>query len=91
MDSCLDTKVWEPERLAYMDVIIMLTAMAEMLNFPSIPLKVTLNEYIEIAKSYSTVKSGMFINGLLGVIIAKLQREGLFMKPNAEEITNKQH
>ena len=77
MDSCLDTKVWETERLAYMDVIIMLTAMAEMLNFPSIPLKVTLNEYIEIAKSYSTTKSGMFINGLLDVISAKLQREGL--------------
>ena len=84
MDSCLDTKVWETERLAYMDVIIMLTAMAEMLNFPSIPLKVTLNEYIEIAKSYSTAKSGMFINGLLGVIIAKLQREGLLMKTNAD-------
>lgn len=80
IDDCLDTKIWESERMAYMDVIIIETAIAEMLNFPSIPLKVTINEYIEMAKSYSTAKSGMFVNGLLGVIIAKLRREGKLIK-----------
>lgn len=80
IDNCLDSKIWESDRLAYMDVVIVLTAMAEMLNFPSIPLKVTINEYIEIAKAYSTNKSGMFVNGLLGVIVAKLRRDGLLLK-----------
>lgn len=83
IDECLDTKIWETERLAYMDVIILETAIAEMLNFPSIPLKVTINEYIEMAKSYSTNKSGMFVNGLLGVIVAKLRREGKLLKTDA--------
>lgn len=83
IDECLDSRIWESERLAYMDVIIIMTAVAEMLNFPSIPLKVTLNEYIEIAKSYSTSKSGMFVNGLLGVIIARLRRDGKLLKTDA--------
>lgn len=78
--ECLDNKAWDSERLAYMDVIIIMTAIAEMLNFPSIPLKVTLNEYIEMAKAYSTSKSGVFVNGLIGVIVAKLRREGKLMK-----------
>lgn len=76
----LNTAHWDTERLALMDVIIIYTAIAEMLNFPSIPLKVTVNEYIEIAKSYSSAKSGSFINGFLGVIIKELQEQKRLLK-----------
>lgn len=71
---------WDTERLAFMDVVIMLTAIAEMLNFPKIPLKVTINEYIEIAKAYSTNKSSAFINGILGSIINSLKQKGILLK-----------
>lgn len=84
INECLDNKLWETERLAYMDVIILLTAMAEMLNFPSIPLRVTINEYIEMAKAYSTPKSGAFVNGLMGVIVARLRREGKLLKTDTQ-------
>ncbi len=63
-----------------MDVVIIETALAEILNFPKIPLNVSLNEYIEIAKSYSTGKSGGFINGILGSILPRLQKEGILLK-----------
>ena len=71
---------WEIERVAFMDVVIMLVALAEMQTFPSIPIRVTLNEYIEIAKSYSTVKSGHFINGILDSIATQLKKEGVLTK-----------
>ena len=58
------TKNWEIDRVAFMDIVIMLVAIAEIKSFPTIPVKVTLNEYIEIAKAYSTIKSGHFINGI---------------------------
>lgn len=80
IDEGLDRRIWEADRMAYMDVIVMLTAVAEMLNFPKIPLNVTLNEYIEIAKSYSTAKSGQFVHGMLGAIVANLQNSGKLMK-----------
>jgi N utilization substance protein B len=64
-----------------MDVVIIMTAIAELLNFPKIPVKVTMNEYIEMAKSYSTPRSGFFVNGILGVIIAMLRRDGKLQKP----------
>lgn len=80
IDESLDTDVWESERLAFMDVIIMITALAEMLNFPAIPLTVTLNEYLEMAKYYSTQRSDRFINGLLAVAITKLQNSGRLLK-----------
>ena len=69
------SKNWDMTRLAFMDVVIMQTALAEVMTFPKIPLNVTLNEYVEIAKYYSTPKSSSFINGLLDTIIKKLQKE----------------
>lgn len=80
IDRAIDRSLWESERLAFMDVVIIETALAEMLNFPKIPLNVTLNEYIEIAKSYSSPKSGGFVNGILGKIIPTLQNEGVLLK-----------
>ena len=66
------TENWDMERIACIDIIIMEMALAEMLEFPSIPVKVTLNEYIDIAKFYSTAKSGIFINGIFDKIAGTL-------------------
>ncbi|MBA3900471.1 MAG: transcription antitermination factor NusB [Bacteroidetes bacterium] len=63
------TKNWEVERIALMDIIIMKMAICELLNFPSIPVKVTLNEFIDISKRFSTPKSKVFVNGVLDKII----------------------
>ena len=71
---------WDIERVALMDQIILVTAIAEAENFPSIPVRVTMNEYIDIAKCYSTESSGGFINGLLDRIIARLTDEGKIVK-----------
>ncbi|GAB6012480.1 transcription antitermination factor NusB [Viscerimonas tarda] len=73
-------KNWESERIAFMDLIIMQTAITELLNFPSIPVNVTLNEYIDIAKAYSTEKSASFINGILDSIVNKLREEKKMIK-----------
>lgn len=74
------TNQWDSERLAFMDIVIMTTAIAEMLTFPLIPIPVTLNEYIEIANDYSTSKSGQFINGILYSVIKHLKEEGKLNK-----------
>jgi len=74
------TQNWDFERLAFMDMIIMQAAITEMTEFPSIPINVTLNEYIDIAKFYSTPKSGHFINGILDKISAELQNAGMIIK-----------
>ena len=71
---------WDIERVALMDKIILITAIAEAENFPSIPVRVTMNEYIDIAKCYSTESSGGFINGILDKIIARLTDEGKIVK-----------
>jgi transcription antitermination protein NusB len=71
---------WELERIAIMDIIIMKMALAELIVFPSIPVKVTINEYIEISKSYSSVKSKLFINGILDKLVIKLKNEGMILK-----------
>lgn len=73
-------KNWEAERIANMDLIIMQVAMAEITTFPTIPINVTLNEYIDIAKYYSTPKSGIFINGILDAIVSELKKENLLFK-----------
>ncbi len=80
IDEAVHKESWDMERLAFMDVVILLTAIAEILNFPKIPVKVTINEYIEMAKSYSTSKSGGFVNGILGNIITRLRSEGKLLK-----------
>ena len=75
-----NTKNWDLDRIAFMDVIIMQTALAEILSFPNIPVSVSLNEYVEIAKLYSTAKSGSFINGTLDGIVNQLKKEGKLTK-----------
>lgn len=74
------SKQWDSERLAFMDIVIMVTTIAELLKFPLIPIPVTLNEYIEIANYYSTPKSGQFINGILYSVINFLKSEGKLNK-----------
>lgn len=71
---------WDFSRLAYMDVVIMQIAIAEMLTFPNIPVNVTINEYVELAKLYSTPKSGGYINGMLDAIARYLISEGKMLK-----------
>ncbi len=74
------TKNWELDRIAFMDILIMEVALSELLNFPTIPVNVTLNEYIEIAKNYSTEKSGTFINGVLDKIVGELKEQNKLIK-----------
>lgn len=81
IDHALNKDSWESDRLAFMDVVIARTALAEILNFPKIPVNVSINEYIEIAKAYSTPKSSFFINGLLGAAVSNLRAEGRVIKP----------
>ena len=71
---------WDFSRLAYMDVVIMQIAIAEMLTFPNIPVSVTINEYVDLAKLYSTPKSGGYINGMLDSIARYFVNNGLMMK-----------
>ena len=75
-----NTKNWDLERLAFMDILIMQVALAEILSFPTIPVSVSLNEYVEIAKVYSTPKSGSFINGMLDTIVNQLKKENKLSK-----------
>ena len=70
------THNWEQDRIAVLDMVLLKLAIAEFLYFPSIPSKVTINEYLEIAKEYATPKSSMFINGILDVISKELERNG---------------
>lgn len=72
---------WNFSRLAYMDVVLMQIAIAEMLTFPNIPISVTINEYVDLAKLYSTPKSGGYINGMLDAIAHHLVDTGRLLKP----------
>jgi len=75
-----NTRNWDLERIAFMDILIMQIAIAELVAFPSIPTKVTLNEYLEISKFYSTSKSNVFINGVLDKVVMQLKEEKLIVK-----------
>ena len=75
---------WDFNRLAFMDVIIMQIAIAELMTFPGIPVNVTINEYVEIAKLYSTPRSGGYINGILDPIARMLVRTGRMLKSMPE-------
>jgi N utilization substance protein B len=75
-----NTTNWEVERIALMDILVMQLAITEILEFPEIPVKVTLNEYIEIAKYYCTSKSSNFVNGILDNIVKELREKGLLNK-----------
>ncbi len=74
------TKNWDSERLASLDGVLLKMALCEFQKFPSIPTKVTINEYLEIAKEYSTPKSSLFINGVLDKILKQYQAEKLHLK-----------
>ncbi|MCD8210119.1 MAG: transcription antitermination factor NusB, partial [Prevotella sp.] len=71
---------WDFTRLAFMDVVIMQIAIAEMLTFPNIPINVTINEYVNLAKTYSTPKSAGYINGMLDSIARHLISSGSLQK-----------
>lgn len=75
-----NTRNWDLERIAFMDILIMQMAIAELVAFPSIPTKVTLNEYLEISKFYSTSKSNIFINGVLDKVMMQLKGEDKVQK-----------
>jgi N utilization substance protein B len=75
---------WDFSRLAYMDIVIMQIAIAEMMTFPSIPVSVTINEFVELAKLYSTPKSGGYINGMLDAIARHLVHTGRMLKSLGE-------
>ena len=74
------TPNWDSERIAEIDTIILKMAICEFLKFPSIPVKVTLNEYLEVAKEYSTPKSSIFINGILDNLVKELQASKKMVK-----------
>lgn len=84
-----NTKNWEVDRLPLTDRVILEMALAEMLNFPNIPVKVTINEYIELAKEYSTPKSRQFINGILDVMAKSMKDSGDIKKSGRGLIDNK--
>ena len=81
-DALIDAhlKNWDPDRVAWMDRVILLVALAEIMNYPEIALQISLNEYIEIAKEYSGDKNYFFINGILDGIIQQLKREDRLLK-----------
>lgn len=80
---------WDVERVAILDKIILKLALCELLSFPNIPVKVTINEYIELAKAYSTPKSGKFVNGILDNISEKLMASGRLRKSGRGLLDNK--
>ncbi len=73
-------KNWEIERIAMIDILLMKMALCEITEFPTIPIKVTLNEYIELSKIYSSSKSKTFINGILDKMVAELKQQKLIKK-----------
>ncbi len=83
------SKNWDIDRIASTDIIMLEMAIQEMIQFPSIPVKVTINEYIEISKKYSTPKSKQFVNGVLDVIAVDLQKQGIIKKSGRGLIDNK--
>ncbi|WP_192348020.1 transcription antitermination factor NusB [Algoriphagus sp. Y33] len=83
------TKNWDIDRLAFTDKVIISMAIAEMKNFPSIPVKVSINEYIDISKTYSTPKSKQFVNGLLDVMAKELTDIGEIRKSGRGLLDNK--
>ncbi len=80
---------WDSERVALLDKIILLLAITEIRNSPSIPIKVSINEYLEIAKSYSTPKSAQFIHGVLDSVVSDLQKNGMIRKSGRGLLDNR--
>lgn len=80
IDMFINTEQWDPERIAFMDIVVIITALAEILNFPAIPLAVSMNEYTDIANNYSSARSGKFVNGVLYSIACHLNQQGTLSK-----------
>lgn len=80
IDQFVKTEKWDVERIALMDRVVMCTALTEIRNYPSIPVNVSLNEYIELAKDYSTPRSGQFVNGILNAVVNKLRADKEIIK-----------
>ncbi len=80
IEKFVNTSRWDADRLAFMDIVIMVAAITEIIDYPAIPLAVTLNEYIEIANHYSTPRSGSFINGILFSVVKYLKEENRIFK-----------
>lgn len=76
----MKTKNWDSDRIAKVDYVLLQMAISELKNFPSIPVKVTINEYLEIAKEYSTPKSSIFINGILDKLVKEYDADGKLNK-----------
>ncbi|HUH45927.1 MAG TPA: transcription antitermination factor NusB, partial [Arenibacter sp.] len=74
------TPNWDKDRIADIDAILLKMAICELLNFPSIPERVTINEFLEIAKEYSTPKSSIFINGVLDKLVREYKEDGKLNK-----------
>ncbi len=83
------SKNWDIDRIASTDMVLLEMGIQEMIHFPSIPVKVTINEYLEICKKYSTPKSKQFVNGVLDVIAVDLQKQGVIKKSGRGLIDNK--
>lgn len=81
IDELVQSSRWDKDRIVLMDRIIMCTALAELREFDKIPTAVTLNEYIELAKNFSTAASGKFVNGILNNAVKQLRKEGKIIKP----------
>ena len=81
-DKAIETTAsnWDLERIATMDLLLLRMAIAEARTFPSVPLKVTINEYIDLAKFYSTEKSGAFVNGVLDKLFTAMLEDGRIVK-----------
>ena len=80
IDQFVKTEKWDVERIALMDRVVMCTALTEIRNYTSIPVNVSLNEYIELAKDYSTPRSGQFVNGILNAVVNKLRADKVIIK-----------
>lgn len=80
VDMNIDANNWDAERTAFMDIVILVTAIAEIIRYPLIPLLVSINEYVEIANNYSTERSGAFVNGILGSVAKYLYGQGIIAK-----------
>ena len=80
IDGLLEESRWDKDRIVLMDRIIMCTALAELRTFDKIPAAVTLNEYIELAKNFSTAASGKFVNGILNNAVKQLRQDGVIFK-----------
>ena len=83
-------KNWDPERIALLDMIMMKMGVAEFLYFETIPPKVTINEYIDLAKEYSTTQSGQFVNGILDNIHKELVQQGKMLKVEYKKVRAKE-